>query len=261
MYFSPAAPWDGATVRLGVLYPSSAAEDDYGHLAERLGDRVAIDLVHTTIGEDAHREDALRDTGDVRRLLRGAEDLRGRGVAAAMWACTSGSFVFGLEGAVEQAAALERAVEVPASSTSLAFVAALQHLGIGRVAVAATYPEDVTQMFVGLLADAGVETVGGGSLGIITGTEVGGLGRPEVLDLVATHDRPAAEAVLLPDTALHSVAWLDELEEAAGKPVLTANQVTAWWGLRLAGGDIRKPGLGTLFEAERSPGERAGTDQ
>jgi maleate cis-trans isomerase len=248
-------------VRLGVLYPSSAAEDDYGRLAERLGDGAVIDLVHTTIGEDAHREDALRDTGSVRRILSGAEQLRDLVPAAVMWACTSGSFVFGLQGAIEQAAAIRSAMGVPASSTSLAFVAALEHLSMQRVAIAATYPDDVTQLFVDLLADAGVETVAAGSLGIITGTEVGRLGRDEVRELVAANDSPAAEAVLLPDTALHSVAWLDELEAVAGKPVLTATQVTAWCGFQLAGADMRVPGLGTLFSATASHADGVGSRQ
>ena len=46
---------------------------------------------------------------------------------------------------------------------------------------------------------------------------------------------PAAEALLMPDTALHSVGWLDELEQRVGKPVLTANQVTIWAALREMG--------------------------
>jgi maleate cis-trans isomerase len=46
---------------------------------------------------------------------------------------------------------------------------------------------------------------------------------------------------------MHSLAWLDELEAAAGMPVLTANQVTVFEGLRLAGRVPPLPGLGALF--------------
>src|SRR5438093_11855520 len=106
-------------VRLGFLYPDYAAEDDYPRIAARIRPLVDVFVVHTSIGEDAHREDALRDTGDTRRLLEGAEALDRIGVEAAMWACTSGSFVFGLEGAKEQAAVVERSLGVPVSSTSL----------------------------------------------------------------------------------------------------------------------------------------------
>src|SRR5207248_11734249 len=47
----------------------------------------------------------------------------------------------------------------------------------------------------------------------------------QVLALATENDHVDAEAVLLPDTALHTVAWLEALEDACRKPVLTANQV------------------------------------
>lgn len=252
MYISPEAPQDGAVVRLGVLYPSSSAEDDYDRLAERLGAGVRIDLVHTTIGEDAHREDALRDTGDVERLLDPARELAGRDVQAIMWACTSGSFVFGLAGAREQAQAVQRATGVPTSSTSLAFVAAAEALGVSRVALAATYPPEVTALFAGLLADAGIEVVSARSLDILTGVQVGDLAPARILELLGACDDHDAQAILVPDTALHTVDALGELERAVGKPVLTANQVTAWHGLTIAGAPVRAAGLGQLFEAPRA---------
>jgi hypothetical protein len=51
----------------------------------------------------------------------------------------------------------------------------------------------------------------------------------------------------VPDTALHTARWLDELEAAVRKPVLTANQVTMWEALRLAGRPVRATGPGRLF--------------
>ena len=236
-------------LRLGFLYPDYAAEDDYPRMAGLLRPPADVFVVHTTIGEDAHREDALRDTGDTRRLLEGAARLKGIGVDAAMWACTSGSFVFGLEGARAQAKTVQDFLGVPVSSTSLAFASACQALGVRRVAVAATYPHDVAQLFGRLLADSGVEVVHVGSLGIITGAEVGTLDHERVLALATRNDHPDAEAVLVPDTALHSVAWLDELDAAVDKPVLTANQVTVWEALRLAGRTPDQHGLGRLFRA------------
>ena len=53
--------------------------------------------------------------------------------------------------------------------------------------------------------------------------------------------------MLVPDTALHTVAALGELEAVVGKPVLTANQVSAWEGMRLAGAGTAVPELGQLF--------------
>ena len=234
-------------LRLGFLYPDHAAEDDYPRMAAMLEPPVDAIVIHTTIGEDAHREDALRDTGAEWRLLEGAERLRQHAPAAAMWACTSGSFVFGLEGAKRQAAAVETVLGIPVRSTSLAFVSAVRALGVGRVAIAATYPDDVAQMFQQLLADSGIETVQRGVLDIITGMEVGTVGRDAVIAHASANDDPAAEAILMPDTALHTAAFLEELEAAVGKIVLTANQVTMWEALRLAGRTTPQEGLGRLF--------------
>jgi maleate cis-trans isomerase len=72
--------------------------------------------------------------------------------------------------------------------------------------------------------------------------------------MVQAADHPDAEAVLVPDTAMHTLAIIDELEAAIGKPVLTANQVTVWKGLQLLGPVPSLQGLGTLFAA--ATGER-----
>jgi len=239
-----------ARTTVGVLYPGYAAEDDYPLAEKLLGPDVALPVVHTSVGEDAHRVDALLDLGGADRLAEGAQRLRPLGVDAVVWACTSGSFVFGWEGARQQVDALGRALGVPASSTSFGFINAAKALGVARVAVAATYPEDVTRHFVGFLGRGDVEVVRLSSQGIPTAVEAGALGRWEVLDLAAGNDHPDADAVLLPDTALHTVAWLQELEERLGKPVLTANQVSVWEGLRIARHtEPPEPpaGLGTLF--------------
>jgi maleate cis-trans isomerase len=56
----------------------------------------------------------------------------------------------------------------------------------------------------------------------------------------------------VPDTALHTVRLVDVWEAGLGRPVLTANQVSAWHGLRLAGWQGRASGLGALFDSERA---------
>jgi len=92
-----------------------------------------------------------------------------------------------------------------------------------------------------------VETVSFGSHGIYTAAEVGLLSNEQVVAMVKAADVPEAEAVLVPDTAMHSLMWLDDLETTVGKPVLTANQVSVWEGLRIAGGPTQFDGLGALF--------------
>ncbi|HET6562232.1 MAG TPA: maleate cis-trans isomerase [Marmoricola sp.] len=232
---------------VGLLYPGFGAEDDYPGLEKRLSPPFRLPLVHTSVGEDAHQVDALLDLGSAARLARGAEELRRHDPDSVMWACTSGSFVFGWEGAHHQVAGIADILGLPVSSTSLAFVNALEGLGVTRVAVAASYPEDVAIHFVDFLRHGGAEIVSFGSHGIYTAAEVGLLERDAVIAMVRAADVPEAEAILVPDTAMHSLAWLDDLDAAVGKPVLTANQVTIWEGLRIAGATTRHPGMGRLF--------------
>ncbi|MFI1923733.1 MULTISPECIES: aspartate/glutamate racemase family protein [unclassified Streptomyces] len=235
---------------LGFLYPGHSAEDDYPRIEQLLGSDIRLDLVHTDIGEDAHRVDALREMGAPHRLAKGVEQLRLAGAEAVVWACTSGGFVHGWEGAQEQVRALATTAGMPASSTSFAFVHAAREVGAGRVAVGATYPDDVAALLAGFLRAGGVEVTGVHSAGIVTAAEVGTWGEAEVFALARAADAPDAGAILLPDTALHTAAFLPALEKEFGKPVLTANQVTVWEALRLTDRRVNAPGLGVLFTRE-----------
>ncbi len=240
-------------VTVGLLYPGHSAEDDYPALEARLDGAVKLPVVITSVGEDAHRVDALLDLGRAERLAEGASQLATSQPDAVMWACTSGSFVFGPEGARNQASGVAQALGVPASSTSLAFVDALRHLNVRRVAVAASYPHDVAAHFVEFLSADGVDVVAMGSHGIITAAEVGTLEPDQVVAMVKAADHPEAEAILVPDTAMHTLEIVDDLEAAVDKPVLTANQVTVWKGLQLIGPVPSLPGLGRLFSARGTP--------
>ncbi|MET8677701.1 decarboxylase [Streptomyces sp. NPDC004647] len=235
------------TAAVGFLYPGYSAEDDYPRLEGILSADVRLPLVHTDIGEDAHRVDALLEMGSAARLAAGVEELKAAGAQAVVWACTSASFVFGWEGAKEQVRELSVVAGLPASSTSFAFAHAIHALGADRVAIAATYPEDVAEHFKAFLKASGTEVVAMRGSGIITAAEVGTWGRQEVLELARAGDHPEAQAVLLPDTALHTAAYLSDLEAELGKPVLTANQVTVWEGLCLLDRSVPHSDLGALF--------------
>lgn len=244
------------TACVGFLYPGFSAEDDYPLLERKLGGGVRLPLVHTDMGEDAHRVDALLEMGSTHRLADGLAELSESSPDAVVWACTSASFIYGPEGARRQVEELAEAAGLPVSavsSTSFAFAHAVQALGVRKLAIAATYPDDVAGYFVRFLEASGAEVVQVSGRGIITAAEVGTLEREQVLELARSNDHPGADAILLPDTALHTVAWLDELEDTVGKPVLTANQVSAWEGLRLAGDTQPRDGLGSLFRLVRHP--------
>ncbi|WP_217144020.1 aspartate/glutamate racemase family protein [Streptomyces sp. AC627_RSS907] len=235
---------------LGFLYPGHCGEDDYPRIEQLLGSDIRVDLVHTDIGEDALGVDALRAMGSPQRLEAGTAELRLAGADAVVWACTSGGFVHGWEGAQQQVRDLARTAGLPASSTSFAFVHAAREIGARRVAIGATYPNDVAELFADFLRTAGIETVAAVGSGTVTAAEAATWTESEVLALARSADHPDAEAVLLPNTALHTAAHIPLLEKELGKPVLTANQVTVWECLRLADRRVNAPELGALFTRE-----------
>ena len=238
---------------VGLLYPGHCAEDDYPRIEVMIDSDIRLPMFHTEIGEDTYRVEALREMGAIERLVAGMEELRLAGAESVVWACTGASFVYGFEGAHDQIARLARAAGLPASSTSFAFAHAVRELGATRVAVAATYPDEIARLFTAFLESAGLEVVATRGSGIVTAAESGTWGLDEVKELAVAGDHPDAEVVLIPDTALHTAAWIPELEELLGKPVLTANQVTVWEGLRLADRRVWAPALGTLFATREPP--------
>ncbi|KAA9161403.1 maleate cis-trans isomerase [Amycolatopsis acidicola] len=231
---------------VGFIYPDHAAEDDYPFAERLLGDRFALPVAHI-YGTDLHAVPELLDLGSEHRLAEGASLLAGHEPDAVVWACTSGSFVYRWDGAHEQVAKLAAAAGKPASSTSFAFVNAAKALGLKRVSVAASYPDDVAKLFVEFLGHGGIEVVSMSSEDIDTAAEVGRLSPEAVVDLAVSHDHPDADAVLIPDTAMRTLGVLGTIEERLGKPVLTANQVTIWEGLRLVGAVPEPDELGALF--------------
>ena len=231
---------------VAILYPGHSAEDEFRTL-ERLVPDSSFPVIHTWEGGTDHDVDALLALGSRENLTPSARKARHLSPDAVRWACTSGSFVYGWDGCEEQAGWVREASGAPSSSTSLAFAAAVHHLGLRKVSVAATYPGDVASHFVRLLEHDGTTVSALSTYGVPSGEDAGLLDAEWVLATARAADVSDAEGLLVPDTALHTVEALPRLEEALGMPVLTANQVTAWYGLRLAGHPARAEGLGALF--------------
>lgn len=233
--------------KLGFIYPGHSGESDYELLADALGPDHQVLVEHTPVPLDLHREDALRMTGDPEHVGEGARRLKAAAVDSSMWACTSASFVFGYEGARRQAEQVAEITGAPSSSTSLAFAEALRRLGVDRAVIAATYPADVTRLFQDFLSDAGVEADPVASLGLLAAGEVSAMDADQIVALAASAEPSRSGAVLLPDTAMRSLPIIERLEAESQRLILTANQVTAWMGMRLAGVTAQPEGLGRLF--------------
>lgn len=171
--------------------------------------------------------------GDRRAVRRATRDVLTPEPGVVIYACTSGSFVEGAAGEEVLRRTMEDAGAPVARTTSGALIAALKLLGVSRLAIATPYVEPVTRRLVAYLAEHGISTVSSEGLGLL-----GNIWRvkySEVVEIVRAADNPAAEALFISCTNVPTYDLIEPLEQALGKPVLTANQVTMWAALRAMG--------------------------
>ena len=162
------------------------------------------------------------------------------------YACTSGSFINGLARERALVAAIEEAGAPVAITASGALLIALRHLAITRIAVVTPYTEDLTDGLRRYLNEAGVEVVATAGLGLTS--DIWTVPYETTADLVRDTDTPDAEAVFVSCTNLPTYDAIAKLEAEIGKPVLTANQVTMWSALKIAGRNAVGPGQRLLCE-------------
>ena len=188
--------------------------------------------------------EAVSDAADVARATR---DVLVAEPLVVAYACTSGSFVQGVDGERRLVRAMVAAGAPAAVTTSGALLQALAALGVRRVAVATPYVEDVTARLHDFLAEAGVATVSGAHLGLEAG--IWKVPYETTARLLRDADSPAAEAVFVSCTNLPTYDLIAPLERELGKPVLTANQVTLWAALRAVNAAAVGPGQRLLAAA------------
>ena len=236
-------------VRLGLIYPTGGGEFEYYQLAEETDYRIRPIVVAARLyGDDFdHDPPALSRTGQPESLCLTARSFLPLSPDSVMWACTSGSFIDGRAHAERQAEALTETTGVPASSTSLAFAHASQALGLTKVSLLGSYIEPTVQAFVGFLGEFGLGLEGVVALGAPGGRDAFQFSRDKMLEAARSVDTPESQAILIPDTAMACLHLVEPLEAELGKPVLTANQVTIWEGLRLAKALEPLAGYGRLF--------------
>ena len=155
------------------------------------------------------------------------------GVQAVALACTSMSFAGGRQGESELLRRIAEVSGTQASTTSTGMARAFQGLGVRRVALVTPYVAEINASLVEFLRQCGVSVVALESTEMIRG--IAEMTPDDIRTLVLRACSPEADAVFISCTNLATAFLIDELEQAAGRPVMSANQVTIWDALRLGG--------------------------
>jgi maleate isomerase len=153
-----------------------------------------------------------------------------------------------LTGFANEHALLDRLVALAgtrAFTAAGAILAALQHLGVRRLALATPYPEAIGAAGRAYWEAAGIDVVAhqrlDGVVNIYEETE------RRAYTLGCRADDPRADALLISGTGLPTAGIVERLEHDLGKPVVTSQAATLWEALRTVGITEPVPGYGCLL--------------
>ncbi len=230
--------------RIGVIYPGNGlldheywafVPDDVGVFMNRTPVHRGDDTVKVAI--------ELAETPDIEETARQYDRI---GLSSIAYACTTFSFVRGVGGDKDIIQRIEKATGVSATTTSTAAVKALRSINAKRVAVVTPYLDEINDKLKTFLEASGFEVVAMKGMQLDS-DDIALVPSKEVAKYVKSVPLDGADAVFVSCTNFSTIDILDVLERDLNRPVLSANQVTMWEALKLAGVEPRKQGVGSLF--------------
>ena len=234
----------GWRARIGIIYPCSGLRDsDFFRLAPP---GVSVHFTRLSFNSEATAE-SIRRMSALERLVEAARLLAEVQPSCITWADTSGSFLFGQRGDLEQVEEIQRQTGLPASTTSTACLEAFRTLGAQRIAVASPYIEEINVAMTGFLEARGLVVTRLETLNLDASHNIARVSAEKIHALARAACTPESEALFIPCTDFLDIDLIAHMEHDLARPVVAANQATMWHALRLSGVGERVPGFGTLM--------------
>jgi maleate isomerase len=164
------------------------------------------------------------------------------------YACTSGSIVIG-----EDRVRAEISRGAPwAKPTTLVtgVINALRRLDAHKIVVATPYLDEINTMEAVFLREKGFDVLDIQGLNIEDCEAMGRIKPSFIRDFALSIDREDADAIFVSCGGIRTLDVLQEIEDAAGKPVICSNQAMMWDCLRRANIDDSIEGYGRLFQMD-----------
>ncbi|MFD7156585.1 aspartate/glutamate racemase family protein [Kribbella sp. NPDC059898] len=200
----------------------------------------------TRIAVDAGSDQQFRSDA----MVAAARQLADARVDVVVWNGTAGSWL-GADHDHRLTAEIAAATGVPATTSTLAMLAAFDAYDVHRLGLATPYTADVNERIVAVYLAEGVDVLHDSALGI---SDNEAFARVPPSD-VATQLRAVGagvDGVAVLCTNVYGAALAEPLEAELGVPVFDSVAITLWHALRLAGRPLQLPGYGTVLLNRRA---------
>ena len=171
------------------------------------------------------------------------------------YACTSGSIVLGEDRVMSE---IRRGAPRSEPATLVTGVVnALRRLEAAKIVVATPYLDEINAMEAEFLVGKGFDVLDIQGLNVEDGEAMGRITGECLRDFALGVDRADADAIFVSCGGIRTIDVLQDIEDAAGKPVVCSNQAMMWDCLRRAGIEDRVEGYGRLFALDGVPADAA----
>ena len=228
------------TVRIAVLVPSTFLLDrEICEIASQRKAEAHIFRVSPKFLADPEDPESVADMvegmGSLESLSRAASQVTDVMPHVIAWACTSGSFLGdGGSGQAQAQVMSKHAGGIPATTTSLAMLAAARRLEARKLYVITPYHAEIGIKFVDLLESNDFDVLGHSHAGLGSDSEVGKLGVNDFESLARRAPGLSCDAVVIPCTAVRDQGLTSNLTAKLNCPIITANSATVDHAVALA---------------------------
>jgi maleate isomerase len=186
---------------------------------------------------------------------RAAMELSSEGICQVLvFCCTVGSLLGGAATEQEIVGIMEETAGIPAITTGSSVIAAFEALGVGKIAVATPYTQEINKYEKEDLEKRGyrITQIRGYHEHVppeaLRNDMIGRLSPDVAYEMGLKVDGQDTEGVLISCTNFRAIEIIQKLEQEIGKPVVTSNQAAMWHALRRLGIKDRIQEYGRLLE-------------
>ena len=241
--------------RIGLLALSNDLATERDFINMRSSDDIALFVSRIPNAEICSVENLRAMEPELTRAV--SLLIPGSRLDAVAYSCTSGTVVMGYDAVARRIH--EERPGIPVATPITAALAAFRLLGAHKISVLTPYTDDVNVRIANYLMNSGLEIVAFSSFHHTDNDAMAKTPPQAILDAALEADRPDADALFISCTAIRAVDVLESIEQAIGKPVVSANQALYWQALRATGYQQPVEGYGYLLRTVSGgePNDRA----